>query len=197
MKLVHHFHDGSPRPSWGGQVAHYTRQRAIAPDRTLISQEMSGIILPVQVHPRFLPPSVGHTAGMGLGLPNLRGNFLSASSNSALGKNWKKMEDSISEAAIQTLGWQGKLHPHQAGRAEIPPSALHLLLSSRQVVGENSEAGDTDEPDRLTGELTKVFPISDPSGTRVRMRKLHSPARFHVTARSLNWSKLPDLLASI
>jgi len=196
MELHHELADGSIRPNWAGPVTVLSRRRG-RPGHASQAIEVSGVVVPVQVHPRYLP--VGsvhqHTFGLGLGFPDLSEHLLDPSHNPGLSKNWAKMERAIAEAAAKTMGWNGSLHPQRAGLAGLPPNALHLRLTGDVPRGKNrDEQKGSEEPDSLTGELTKVYPIRDVSHTMLRMQTVGSPSSFRLTPMSGSWSRDPRAL---
>ncbi len=197
MELHQQFADGSLRPSWAGPVRIQSRKRNVRPERQLHSVELSGVVVPVQVHPRFLPaPGHQHTFGLGLGFPDLSKFFLNPSARqSKMSNSWAAMEGSIAAAAAQVMGWGGNVQPRQASRSQLPANALLLQLSS-SILRERKDS-DQDrilEPDSLSGRLTKVFPIRDVSGRMMRMQTGGASSRLRLTPFMKNWSRDPRSL---
>jgi|GEM_PF-3759561 len=192
MKLLHHFHDGSSRPQWAGAVTHVGRQKSSAATST--TTELGGVVVPVCVAGKYLPAAGrGHTFGLGLGFPDLSQHFLASSGNSHLAQRWKQMEDAVTGAALKTMGWKVKPYPHQLSGIGLPAHVLHLRL----VPGLHRRKGDREEeagaePDIVTGEISKLFPIFDASGTRMRMERISSPSSFRLTPHHCSWSKHPS-----
>ena len=203
MDLHYSLFDGQPRPSWAGPVTATTRKRILRPGKRSRHIELSGVVLPVEVHPRHIPSgSRGHTSGLQLGFPDLSEGLLHPGKRPDLSKHWTGIEQAIAESAARTMGWGGHAKSYQLPHAGVPDRALHLCIA-----GEMPEEGDPDEEEpgagkfgnalrmkSITGELTKLFPIRDPSGTRVRMQRVGSPSLFLVDPFSAGWSRDPRAL---
>jgi hypothetical protein len=197
MKFHQHMYDGSLRPHWAGPVSVASSHRNMPQGKRLHSVEMSGIVVPSDVSRRYLPGGSGHnhTYAMGLGFPDLRELFQPILEDSELSKGWEGMERSIKEAAQSVMGFGSRLPRGALARAAVPPNALHLKIAGQLIRDRfTGDKPNNAQPDTLTGELTKVFPIKDVSGTHMRMQPVGSPASFNLTPNSGNWSRSPITL---
>jgi hypothetical protein len=195
MNLHHQLFDGSWRPPWAGPVTVMSRRRSVRPGRMSQRVVLSGVVLPVRVHPGAVPSSGHqHTFGLGLGFPDLSNHFLNASPReSRLTKSWATLENTIAEAAAQVMGWGGSIHPRDLSRADLPRNALHLALTG-EIIRDRNDAPNGVEPESVTGELTKVFPIRDVSGRQLRMERTGASATLKLTPHLANWSRHPGSL---
>jgi hypothetical protein len=197
MDLYHLLFDGSLRPRWAGPVTVVSRNRNIPPGKEMHSVELSGVIVPVHVHRKYVHGIAGiqHTFGLSLGFPDLRDHFLPLAQHSRISKGWEGLEDAITAAALRTMKWEKRPSTTSLNYAGLPPNALHLRLVGQRLRYRNNQArGEIAEPDVLAGELIKTFPIRDVSGTRLRMQTVGSPASFKLTPSIANWSRDPRSL---
>lgn len=193
MDFHRQFYNGSLRPDWAGSVRSVSRQRLTGPDRLADSVELSGLVLPVSVLSQYLP-AVGnkHTAGLGIGFPQL-GEFLPGM-HPDLWKNWGRLEQVLTEAAIDIMGWKGSQGPREANRSGLPENAIHLRMSRQVLRSAGQDGGDLLRPDAVFGDISKVFAIRDVSGSQVRFESAGSAATFKLTPSSADWSRDPRTL---
>jgi hypothetical protein len=192
MGLHHHLVGGAPRPHWAGPVTELELGRG-RPGRRGRSFRIAGVAVPVDVHPRYLPPGVSHrhTFGLGLGFPNLSGHLLHPGRDPRLSQQWSGVEQRVASAAARLMEWNGRARPREAGMTGVPPAALHVMLGGEIP----PDDGETDGlPNLLTGAVTRMFPIRDVSGTQVRMQAISSPAKFELTPYTTTWSRDPAAL---
>jgi len=188
------FYDGAPRPHWAGAVQSVSRQRIAGPNQLTQSTELSGLVLPVSVTSRHLPPAgQSHTFGLSLGLPHL-GQQL-ADVHPDLWKNWGRLEQVLGQAAAGVMGWDGPQQPQQASRQAAPDNALQLRVFRQTLKSTSPEdGGRLLRPDAISGEVSKVFAMKDVSGSQLRFESAGSAATFEVTPSSLHWSRDPRTL---
>ncbi|MCK9919345.1 hypothetical protein MXD81_60465 [Microbacteriaceae bacterium K1510] len=166
------------------------------PGRRGRSFQFSGVVVPVAVHPKYLPPGVNHrhTFGLGIGFPNLSAHLLHPGRDPRLSQQWSGVEGRIASAAAQVMGWSTRARPTAASMADIPANALHVLLNGEIPPDDDEARLRQGDPNMLSGELTKLFPIRDVSGSRVRMQAISSPAKFELTPFGASWSRDPAAL---
>lgn len=195
MNLHQRLFDGSLRPYWAGGVQGFSKRRELPGGKVLHSAEVTGIVLPLSVHRKYLSGNAGHrhTFGMGLGFPDLRHYFPLLMHDPEMSKGWGGLEDDIKEAALKSMHWGGAPRSRSLARAAPPGGALQMRVASRMIRDrESGEKLANAESDSLSGEVARVLPIRDVSGTRMRMEQVGSPANFYLTPFAARWSKDPD-----
>jgi hypothetical protein len=196
MDLHHHFFNGVNRPGWAGPVTAETRKRR-RNGSTQQSVELAGVVLPVNVHPRYLPAGSldRHTFGLGLGFPDLSESLLDPDLREGMSRQWSGIEQKIGAASAQLMGWGGKSDPRTANLSALPDFALHLMLKGTLPNADPDKARDPLDPSEIvSGEVSKVFPIRDPSGSKHRMQRVGSPLAFTVSPFNSTLSRDPASL---
>jgi hypothetical protein len=192
MSLHDRFYDGSQRPAWAGPVMAESRRHRLRYGRYVRGVHVSGIVLPVHVHPRYPPvPGHGHTSGLGLGFPDLSEFLLDPSRfGGQLSRQWSSIERAIGQSASRLMGLSGQQMPRDFRGARPPMHALELTLEGELPEDERDESA----VGGFRGDLNSVFPITDPSGARVRMQRGGNVSRLHVGPLSSGWSRDPRTL---
>lgn len=191
MDLHNALFDGSPRPSWAGPVTTLARPRSRRGRRSQ-AVEVSGVVVPVQVHPRYIPAAGhGHTFGLGLGFPSLGSHLLNPSRNPQLSRQWARMERTIAESAAQLLGWRERPSSRTLIHAPTPGNALHLRVTGHVPMDGDDEELAHDPAFSLAGEVAKLLPVRDASGRRLRMQQVGSASVFHINPLHASWSRDP------
>ena len=196
MNIHTRLFDGSPRPTWAGPVTTQARPRGRGAKRSQ-AVEVSGVVLPVQVHPRYLPGGSaghGHTFGLGLGFPDLSSHLLDPSRSPQLSRQWARMERTIAESAAHLLGWSSPSSSRGLIHTPTPEQALHLRVTGQVPLDDEDERALHDPSFALSGEVSKLRPVRDVSGKRLRMQQFGSSSLFHVNPLNASWSRDPRRL---
>jgi hypothetical protein len=181
---------GSPRPRWAGSVQAVSRERGAGPNLVNRSTELSGVVLPISVP---TAPGQLHTFGQQLGFPHLAEQL--PDMDPEVWKSWSRFEQVVGQAATGIMGWKRPQSHQGAIHTPMPANALHLRLTGRTV--QSTPAGAAQPSFRssaISGEISKVFNISDVSGSQHRFESAGSSASFRVVAGAVHWSRDPRSL---
>ncbi len=186
MKVHNRTPGGGARPGWAGPVQESDMTSVTPEGRRRRLVQVGGLVLPMQ-RPLGMPS--GH--GSSLGLPDLAAHILHPDRGRDLIKQWSCASHRLHLAAQDMMEWAHARRDSDLPRAGIPPHALHLMLSADL----SDPPSDTRaRPASVRGALTKVFPVFDASGTRVKMKPAGPAAQLRITPQTVNWSRDPRTL---